>query len=596
VLTLKRSHGCGELSLADAGKDIVLMGWVDTRRDLGGVVFIELRDRSGVIQVVFSPEHNPEVHQLSAKLRSEYVIAVKGKLSPRPDDSINKNLTSGNIEVYASHLEILNSAKTPPFEIADDINVDESLRLKYRYLDLRRPKMQQNLRLRHKVTKFMRDYLDRNDFYEIETPILTKSTPEGARDYLVPSRVQPGNFYALPQSPQIFKQILMLAGYEKYFQIARCFRDEDLRGDRQPEFTQLDVEMSFVNQEDVLNMLEGLVVEMIKEVKGIDIPSPIKRLTYHQAMNLYGSDKPDTRFGLELTDLTELMAECGFNAFADLAKQGGSVKALKLPKMSDMARNELDNLRAKAVKFGAKGLTWFIFNEDGSLKSPVAKFFTEEEVNKIKETAAAENGDVLLVVADKFKVVCDVLGRFRLDFGKKLNLIDETKYDLMWVVDFPVFEWNDQENRWDAMHHPFTSIKAEDIGFLDTDPGRCRANAYDLVLNGNELGSGSIRIHNRDMQERIFRTYNLTEEQIKNKFGFMLDAFEYGCPPHGGIALGLDRLVMILAGEANIREIIPFPKTNTATCLMTEAPGNVDNNQLKELHIKTVEPVKISAD
>lgn len=587
MLTLKRSHSCGELTKEHSGQEVTLMGWVDTRRDLGGVVFIELRDRSGLLQVVFSPELNKEVHELSSKLRSEFVIAVKGKLSLRPEDSINNNIKNGEIEVYANQLEILNTAKTPPFEIQDSVNVDEVLRLKYRYLDLRRPVMQHRIKTRHKLTQFVRNYMDNKGFYEIETPMLTKRTPEGARDYLVPSRVHPGEFYALPQSPQIFKQILMVSGYEKYFQIARCFRDEDLRADRQPEFTQIDIEMSFINQEDILNLVEGMVVKMISDFKNINLQQPIPRLTYQQAMDMYGSDKPDTRFGMEFIDLTEMMSTSGFNAFADLAKTGGKVKAIKLDKMSDMSRNELDMLRDKAVKLGAKGLTWFIYNNDGSLKSPVAKFFTEDELSKVKSISKAENGDVLLIVADSYDVVSNVLGRFRLDLGKKLNLIDESKFNLLWVVDFPLLEWDSDSNRWAAKHHPFTSPKPEHISLLESDPGKCLANAYDLVLNGYELGGGSIRIHRKDVQKQMFTVLGMSDEEAKNKFGFLMDAFEYGAPPHGGLALGLDRLVMLLTDCDNIRDVIPFPKTQTATCLMTSAPSNVEPQLMKELHIRS---------
>lgn len=587
MLTLKRSHSCGELTKENAGQDVTLMGWVDTRRDLGGVVFIELRDRSGIIQVVFNPDINKDVHELSSKLRSEFVIAVKGKLRLRPDDSINKNNSNGDIELYADHLEILNTAKTPPFEIQDNVNVDEVLRLKYRYLDLRRPVMQNRLKIRHQVTQFVRNYMDNQGFYEIETPMLTKRTPEGARDYLVPSRVHPGEFYALPQSPQIFKQILMVAGYEKYFQIARCFRDEDLRADRQPEFTQIDIEMSFINQEDILNLVEDMATNLFKKFKGVNFDGNIPRLTYQQAMDMYGSDKPDTRFGMEFIDLTETMSKSGFNALADLTKSGGKVKAIKLEKMSEMSRNELDMLRDKAVKLGAKGLTWFIYNNDGTLKSPVAKFFTEEELSQVKTISNAQNGDVLLLVADTYDVVSNVLGRFRLDLAKKLKLIDDSKFNLLWVVDFPLLEWDEDNKRWSAKHHPFTSPKPEHIDLLDTDPGKCLANAYDLVLNGYELGGGSIRIHRKDVQNKMFNVLGMSNEEAKSKFGFLMDAFEYGAPPHGGLALGLDRIIMLLSDCDNIRDVIPFPKTQTATCLMTDAPSHVENQLMKELHIKS---------
>ena len=592
MLTLSRSHACGELTKELVGKEVTLMGWVDTRRDLGGVIFIELRDRSGLVQVVFNEELNKDVHAIASKLRSEFVIAVKGELRLRPEDSINSNLTNGSLEIYSSTIEILNTSKTPPFEIKDEVTAEEVLRLKYRYLDLRRPLMQNRLKMRHKVTQFVRNYMDSRDFYEIETPMLTKRTPEGARDYLVPSRVHPGDFYALPQSPQIFKQILMVAGYEKYFQIARCFRDEDLRADRQPEFTQIDIEMSFIRQEDILNLVEDMVVKMIKEFKGIELQTPIKRLTYQDAMDFYGSDKPDLRFGMEFIDLSDMMANSGFNAFADLAKTGGKIKVLKLEGMSEMSRNELDTLRDKAVKMGAKGLTWFIYNQDGTLKSPIAKFFTEAELEQVKTISQAKNGDVLLVLGDSYDVVANVLGRFRTDFGKKMKLIDDSKFALAWVVDFPLLEFDPEEKRWAAKHHPFTSPKQEHIEFLDTDPGKCMANAYDLVLNGYELGGGSIRIHRKDLQKKMFSVLGMTDEEAKAKFGFLMDAFEYGAPPHGGLALGLDRIVMLLAGCDNIRDVIPFPKTQTATCLMTSAPGAVEPKLMKELQIRSTVVVK----
>lgn len=587
MLTLKRSHSCGELTKEHAGQEVTLTGWVDTRRDLGGVVFIELRDRSGLLQVVFSPDLNKEVHELSSKLRSEFVIAVKGKLSLRPEDSINNNIKNGNIEIYADHLEILNTSKTPPFEIQDSVNVDEVLRLKYRYLDLRRPVMQNRIKTRHQVTQFVRNYMDAKGFYEIETPMLTKRTPEGARDYLVPSRVHPGEFYALPQSPQIFKQILMVSGYEKYFQIARCFRDEDLRADRQPEFTQIDIEMSFIEQEDILGLVEGMVVKMLNDFKGLNINQPIPRLTYEQAMDMYGSDKPDTRFGMEFIDLTDVMANSGFESFSKVAKDGGKVKGLRLEGKSTMSRNELDMTKDKAMKMGAKGLAWIIYGEDGSIKSPLAKFFTEEEHNKIKETSNIKNGDVLLIMADNYDTVANVLGRLRLDFGKKLNLIDESKFNLLWVVDFPLLEWDADSQRWAAKHHPFTSPKPEHIELLESDPGKCLANAYDLVLNGYELGGGSIRIHRKDVQKQMFTVLGMSDEEAKNKFGFLMDAFEYGAPPHGGLALGLDRIIMLLTDCDNIRDVIPFPKTQTATCLMTSAPSNVEPQLMKELHIRS---------
>jgi len=588
VFTLERSHKCGELSKNDVGKVVTVTGWVDTRRDLGGVVFIELRDRSGTIQVVFSPENNKETHELSSRLRSEYVIAIQGILRERPSESINPNVYNGDIEVYASKLEILNQSKTPPFEIVDNVNVDEALRLKYRYLDLRRPVMQKRIKLRHDISLFLRNYLNDKGFFEIETPMLTKRTPEGARDYLVPSRVHPGLFYALPQSPQIFKQILMVAGYDRYFQIVRCFRDEDLRADRQPEFTQIDIEMSFVKQEDVLNLVEDMMVSMIEKFKGIKIEKPIKRLSYKEAMDLYGSDKPDLRFGMELIDLTDMMSKTSFNAFSELKQKGGVVKALKLENMAEkISRNELDTLRDRVIKMSGKGITWFIFNYDSSIKSPIAKFFTEDEINLIKNISKVNKGDVLLILGDEYEVASDILGRLRLEYGKKLNLIDESKFSLLWIVDFPLLEWDKEEKKWTAKHHPFTSPKPEHIELLEKDPGNCFANAYDLVLNGYELGGGSIRIHRKDLQQKMFQVLGLSDEEAKQKFGFMMDAFEYGAPPHGGLALGLDRIVMLLSDCDNIRDVIPFPKTQTATCLMTNAPSSVEPKLMKELHIKS---------
>ena len=588
MINEKRSHHCGVLTKEQAGEQVVLCGWVAKRRDHGGLIFIDLRDRSGIVQVVADPESAGSSFKTAEDIRNEYVIKVIGNVRLRDEDTINENIPTGTIEVLAHDIEVLNGAKTPPFYIKDGIDTDENLRLKYRYLDLRRPEMQRNLILRHKVAKLMRDYLDDNHFLEIETPMLCKSTPEGARDYLVPSRVNPGKFYALPQSPQIFKQLLMCSGYDRYFQIVKCFRDEDLRADRQPEFTQIDMELAFVDVDDVIDVNERLLAHLFKEVLGVEVQLPIQRMTWQEAMDRFGSDKPDTRFGMELNDVTEVVKNCGFGVFTGAIENGGSVRGINAKGQGAMPRKKIDKLVDFAKDFGAKGLAYLCINEDGSYKSSFAKFMTEEELKNLVEAMAGEPGDLLLFAADKNKVVWDVLGNLRLELAKQMDLLDKNEFKFLWVTEFPLLEFNEELGRFQAMHHPFTMPMEEDLQYIDSDPGRVRAKAYDIVLNGNEIGGGSVRIHQDDIQERMFEALGFTKEAAHEQFGFLLDAFKYGVPPHAGLAYGLDRLVMLMAKQDSIRDVIAFPKVKDASDLMTEAPGHVDAKQLEELGIAVI--------
>ncbi|MBN2908631.1 aspartate--tRNA ligase [Polycladomyces sp. WAk] len=593
--SVHKTHHCGELRKEHVGQEVVLNGWVHKQRDFGGLIFLDLRDRSGLVQVVCNPETSPAAVEIAQKARSEYVLAVRGKVISRSPETVNPKLETGEIEVQAEEIEILNPAKTPPFVIQDQVDVDEPVRLKYRYLDLRRPVMQQTLILRHRAMQVVRRFLDERGFIEVETPMLTKSTPEGARDYLVPSRVHPGEFYALPQSPQLFKQLLMVAGMERYFQIARCFRDEDLRADRQPEFTQIDIEASFLPQEAFLEMMEEMVATLFRETIGVEVERPFPRITYREAMEKYGSDKPDLRFGMELVDLSEIVRNSGFKVFSSTVAAGGRVKAINVKGCAGWSRKEIDSWGEKAQQLGAKGLAWLAVKEEGR-KGPVAKFLSEEEWERVREATEAETGDLLLFVADRPEVVAQVLGELRLKLGKHLNLIDPNVYRFAWITEFPLLEYDEETKRYYAMHHPFTMPVEEDIPLLKTDPGRVRAQAYDMVLNGYEIGGGSQRIHRREVQEAMFEALGLSMEEAREKFGFLLEAFEYGAPPHGGIAFGFDRLVMLLAGRSNLRDCIAFPKTASASCLMTEAPSPVDERQLDELHIAVREAVTQKAE
>ena len=583
----KRTHTCGELRAGDIGKAITLTGWVDTRRDLGGVVFIDLRDRYGKTQVVFNPRVNNDVHRRAGELRGEYVISVSGRVEVRPAGSVNQSLATGEIDVMADELTILNVADTPPFLIEDTVSVHEEARLQYRYLDLRRAPMQRNLVTRHRMYIITRKYFDELGFIEVETPVLMKSTPEGARDYLVPSRIHHGKFYALPQSPQTYKQILMVAGMDRYFQIVKCFRDEDLRADRQPEFTQIDVEMSFVDEGDVRTIAEGLMKRFFKEIKGIEISTPFPTLTFKQAIESYGSDKPDTRFEMKFTTISEIVKDSPFKVFSETVRKGGTVAGFVARGCGSHTRSQLDVLTDVAKSLGAGGLVWIRVTAAGA-EAPVEKFLGKEKLGEIATAMGAKPGDLILILSDAWPKAYTMLGALRLEMARRLNLIDETKHNLLWVTDFPMFEFDEADKRYVAVHHPFTSPKLEDAPLLDADPLKARARAYDLVLNGSEIAGGSIRIHDRALQSKVFGLLGIDEAQAKKKFGFMLDAFRFGAPPHGGIAFGFDRICMILTGEKSIRDVIAFPKTTSAMSLMDESPSEVDAQQLKELHIKIV--------
>jgi aspartyl-tRNA synthetase len=582
---MRRTHHCWELGIDDVEKEVVLMGWVHRRRDHGGVIFVDLRDREGITQVVFNPLVDKKIHAKAHAIRNEYVLAVRGKVEPRPADMVNPKLKTGEIEVSVTELKILNKAKAPPFLIEDEIDASETVRLRYRHLDLRRSKMQKNLILRHQVTSAVREYLNENGFFDLETPFLTRSTPEGARDYLVPSRVNPGQFYALPQSPQIFKQLFMIAGFDRYYQIVRCFRDEDLRADRQPEFTQIDIEMSFVGETDVMQLTEGLMTEVFKRVLGIKLKRPFYQLTYEEAVGRYGLDKPDTRFGLELKDISDIVAGSNFKVFADAVKKGGIVKALNAKGCIGFSRKEIDDLTDFVAVYRAKGMAWIKVKEN-EWQSPITKFFSDEEKQALAERIEMEPGDLIFFVADQPKVVNEALGHLRNHLGRTLGLIEEKEYHFLWVTRFPMFEYDETEKRLQALHHPFTSPLEEDYARLKDEPLSVKSRAYDLVLNGFEIGGGSIRIHQRSIQEKVFEALNMDRKTYQGKFGFLLEALGSGAPPHGGIAIGYDRLVMLMCGETSIRDVIAFPKTQKAACLLTQAPSDTSKAQLDELYLK----------
>ena len=583
---LKRTHRCAEVTKAEIGSTVTLMGWVQKSRNKGGIVFVDLRDRSGIMQIIFeNGDIDAEGFEKAGKLRSEFVIAVTGHVEAR-SGAVNENLATGEIEIRANSLRVLSESETPPFPIEENSKTREEVRLKYRYLDLRRPDLQKNLILRSKVAVLVRQFLADEGFLEIETPILNKSTPEGARDYLVPSRIHPGSFYALPQSPQIFKQLLMCSGYDRYFQIAKCFRDEDLRADRQPEFTQIDMELSFVDVDDVIDVNERMLAHLFKEVLGVEVQLPIQRMTWKEAMNRFGSDKPDLRFGMELTDVSDVVKDCEFVVFKSALEMGGSVRGINAKGQGSMPRKKIDKLVEFAKGYGAKGLAYIAIHEDGTLKSSFSKFMKEEEMKALVEKMQGEAGDLLLFAADKTKLVWDILGALRLEMARQMDLLDKNEYRFVWITEFPLLEWSEEENRFTAMHHQFTMPMEEDLHLIDSDPGAVRAKAYDIVLNGNEIGGGSVRIHQNDIQEKMFEVLGFTREQAYNQFGFLLNAFKYGVPPHAGLAYGLDRMVMLMAKEDSIREVIAFPKVKDASCLMSEAPNVVDEKQLKELCIK----------
>ena len=586
---MKRTHRCAELSKAQVGQTVTVMGWVQKSRNKGGVVFVDLRDRSGILQIIFEENKcGTEIFEKAGKLRSEFVIAVTGQVCERAG-AVNKNLATGEIEVIAEQLRILSESETPPFHIEENSKTKEELRLKYRYLDLRRPDIQKNIMMRSRACAVIRNFLTEEGFLEIETPMLTKSTPEGARDYLVPSRVHPGSFYALPQSPQLFKQLLMVSGYDRYFQLARCFRDEDLRADRQPEFTQVDMELSFVDVDDVIDVNERLLARLFKEIIGVDVPLPIQRMTWQETMDRFGSDKPDTRFGMELNDVTDVVRDCEFAVFKNAIADGGSVRGINAKGQGTMPRKKIDALVAFVKDYGAKGLAYIAIQPDGSIKSSFAKFMKDEEMQALIAAMQGEPGDLLLFAADKNKIVYASLGALRLELADKMGLLDKNQYNFLWVTEFPLLEWSDEENRFQAMHHPFTMPMEEDLQYIDTDPGRVRAKAYDIVLNGTEIGGGSVRIHQDDIQEKMFEALGFTKERAHEQFGFLLDAFKYGVPPHAGLAYGLDRLIMLMAKVDSIRDVIAFPKVKDASCLLTNAPDTVDEKQLEELGIRVNE-------
>ena len=583
---LVRTHFCNELGLGDVGKEVVLMGWVMRRRDHGGVIFVDLRDRKGVTQVVFNPEIAPEVHAKAHQIRSEWVLAVRGRVAARPGDMANPKLVTGAIEVLVDELRLLNSSETPPFPLDEEVEVSDNLRLQYRYLDLRRPEMAANMVMRHKAVMAVRNYLNDHGFLDIETPMLTRSTPEGARDYLVPSRVNAGKFYALPQSPQLFKQLLMIAGMDRYYQIVKCFRDEDLRADRQPEFTQIDMELSFVDEEQIMAINEGMIATLFQETLGVRLQPPFPRLTYAEAMNRFGTDRPDLRFGMELVDLTGIASTCNFKVFRETADRGGTVRAINAKGCGEMTRKELDLLTEFVAQFGAKGLAWVKIKPGGEWQSPIAKFFTEEERAAIATATDAQEGDLLFFGADTAKVVFQVLGELRVELARRLELLKKDDFRFTWVTDFPLMEYDDKEKRYQALHHPFTAPREEDIDKLDSDPLAVLSRAYDLVLNGTEIGGGSIRIHQRKLQAKVLEVLGIGIGEAEEKFGFLLRALELGAPPHGGLAFGLDRLLMIITGSDSIRSVIAFPKTQKATCPLTDAPAGVARRQLTELHIR----------
>ena len=585
-----RTHMCGEVTAEAAGQSVILKGWVQRSRNLGGIVFVWLRDRSGIVQIVFDGNAiSPELLALAESLSSEFVLEVHGRVQKRAADAVNQKLKTGEIEVMAESAVILNQSKTPPIYIEDDTKEQENLRLKYRYLDLRRPSMQSMLMFRHKVIKLLRDYMDGEGFIEVETPILSKSTPEGARDYLVPARVKPGTFYALPQSPQIYKQLLMLAGLDKYYQVARCFRDEDGRADRQPEFTQFDMEMSFIDPEDIQGVVEGAYARLFSELMNIEVQLPLKRITWRDAMARYGSDKPDTRFGMEISDVSETVRGCGFKVFEDALENGQTICAIRAEGAGKLSRKEIDALGEFVKTYHVKGLAWAVVNEDGTLRSSFAKAMQGDSMQRLIDGMCAKPGDAIFVIADKKYVALTAMGQLRLRLGKQLDRIDTSRYDLLWVTEFPLLEWSEEDNRFLAMHHPFTNVMEEDIPLMDTDPGAVRAKAYDLVMNGLEMGSGSIRIHQSDVQEKMFSLLGFSKEQAWEQFGFLLGAFQYGTPPHGGFAFGIDRLVMVLSGAESLRDVLAFPKIQNGTCLMMETPSTVQKEQLDQLKIKSVE-------